>query len=374
MSDEQESLDSLAHMFQRSEKLLEFFCEFHEDFDVLRSAFAPRPHSSRRPLFNKISGKDDVDIIVLRDKIVCLVDSFRGIEVGTDRAEQQPFKEMMVQIEHMIKQTGELRKKLESQSGYNYDVGTPQFNVIGNHPQSTRDRSPNSKPRTSSRVGAGSGKIAPRSTVTTNESSKSNQIPTLRAPKRPLLSVVYKDESIKAALNTEMELNSKLAADIETVKQDKQQIEQELYDEQDKNGRLERELERLKAKLASRNGNEPGLAPPPPPHILKDTMTSRKRLQHSNSGILPDDGSLDNAHSTIPSSPPLPVHPSKLTAVPGSATMFSDAHQKAREFLSETEVPQRMASESRSVAKSKDTANPYNTNGDDFGVTQSDDI
>ncbi|CZR69089.1 uncharacterized protein PAC_18990 [Phialocephala subalpina] len=158
MSDTSAPLLSSAQLLEKTEKLLNLFHEFHEDFDLLRSVFAPRPTSTQRPLFNEISHATDIKLVILRDMILTLIDSLEEAGLGKDGGQHEEFYTLKAQVEDKIRRTWKLRKTIEGVEGCEYNVGTPRFKVIGNRVESTGDGRPNAEQQPASQVDAVTGK------------------------------------------------------------------------------------------------------------------------------------------------------------------------------------------------------------------------
>ncbi|KAF8860814.1 hypothetical protein BDZ45DRAFT_299244 [Acephala macrosclerotiorum] len=139
MSNASSSMLSPPQLLEKAGKLLELFVAFHEDFDLLRHTFAPRSTSTRRSLFNYISDSTDIKLVILRDKIINLVDSLEDTGIGWNGGQQKAFQTLKADLEGKIKVTAELRRKFEGETGYKYDVGALRFKVIGNRVESTGD-------------------------------------------------------------------------------------------------------------------------------------------------------------------------------------------------------------------------------------------
>lgn len=311
-------------LFERSETLLRFFLDFHEDFDVLRSIFAPHPE--QRVPFHKISGQDDIKLAILRDEIVGLVDSLEEVEVGPNGAEKQAFERLVARVEYMIRETTKLRKRFETAAGYKYNVDVPTFKILGNTPGVKRNHVFNTSSLSLSKVEVRvsvADAYNPRSTLSSlkqrqlEEESLSNQ----RRSVVPLRSRAYSDNEIMAALLVEKKRNIQLRADVETIRLDKEKLEQDLYEEQDIRERLQNDLEWYKAELQGHNGDM-NMLPLPMPDVAGETIPSNTRP-------LPQVSSP----SAERSSPSLPDHPLKPTARRGSSSTIAGARRKSRKGL-----------------------------------------
>jgi hypothetical protein len=123
------ALRSLQH--QQATDLLEQCHSFHFDWDTLKYEFAPNTASPHLHRFNEITGKEDYEFAVLRDKIAYLVDTTKEtLEGRSDASHTDVIRELGSYLEWMIRKAKELKTGLEGE-GHRYRDGKPQFKVLG---------------------------------------------------------------------------------------------------------------------------------------------------------------------------------------------------------------------------------------------------
>ena len=117
--------------YQQAIDLLEQCHSFHADWDTLKYEFAPHSSSPHLHRFNEITGKEDYEFAVLRDKIVYLVDTTKETFEGRrDASHTDVIRELSACLEWMTRKARELKAGLEGE-GHSYRDGKPMFKVLG---------------------------------------------------------------------------------------------------------------------------------------------------------------------------------------------------------------------------------------------------
>ncbi|KAE9382133.1 hypothetical protein N431DRAFT_458671 [Stipitochalara longipes BDJ] len=120
-----------SQQHQQAISLLEQCTALHTDWDTLKYEFAPSPSSPYTYVFNSITGKDDYEFAVLRDKIVYLVDTTKEtLEGRSDASHTDVIRDLGASLEWMIRKARELKIELEGE-GHWYRDGTPRYRVLG---------------------------------------------------------------------------------------------------------------------------------------------------------------------------------------------------------------------------------------------------
>jgi hypothetical protein len=123
------ALPSFQH--QQATDLLEQCAAFHTDYDTLKYEFAPSSACLNSHRFEVITGKDDIGLALLRDKIICLVETTKEtLEGSSDACHADAIRHLSGNLQQMIRKTRDLKVALEGE-GHKYQHGKPRFLAIG---------------------------------------------------------------------------------------------------------------------------------------------------------------------------------------------------------------------------------------------------
>jgi hypothetical protein len=123
------ALRTLQH--QQANDLLAKCVSFHSDWDTLKWEFAPSSTSLDRPRFDAITGKDDFDFAVLRDKILILIQHTKiTLECQSNENYKEQYEDLNGYLDWMIRKTKEFKVDLEG-GGRNYRDGRPSYKLLG---------------------------------------------------------------------------------------------------------------------------------------------------------------------------------------------------------------------------------------------------
>jgi hypothetical protein len=123
------ALGSLQH--KQATDLLEQCAAFHNDYDTLKYEFAPSNACLNLHHFEVITGKDDIGLAVLREKIIHLVETTKEkLEGRSDANHADTIRHLSGHLQRMIRKTKDLKLALEGE-GHKYQHGKPRFLVIG---------------------------------------------------------------------------------------------------------------------------------------------------------------------------------------------------------------------------------------------------
>jgi hypothetical protein len=111
--------------------LLEQCAAFHTDYDTLKYEFAPSIACLNSHRFEDITGKDDIGLALLRDKIIYLVETTKEtLEGRSDACHADAIRHLSGHLQQMIRKTRDLKVALEGE-GHKYQHGKPRFLAIG---------------------------------------------------------------------------------------------------------------------------------------------------------------------------------------------------------------------------------------------------
>jgi hypothetical protein len=111
--------------------LLEHCTAFHIDYDALKYEFAPSRACLDLHRFEDITGKDDIGLALLREKIIYLVEATKEtLEGSSDATHADAIRHLNGHLQGMIRKTRDLKMALEGE-GHKYQHGKPRFLVIG---------------------------------------------------------------------------------------------------------------------------------------------------------------------------------------------------------------------------------------------------
>jgi hypothetical protein len=123
------ALRSLQH--KQASDLLDQCNAFHTDYDTLKYEFAPNCASPHLHRFYAITGKDEIEFAILRDRIIYLVETTKDtLEGRSDASHTEVIRELNMHLEWVIRKTKELKNELEG-DGHRYRDGKPRFLVLG---------------------------------------------------------------------------------------------------------------------------------------------------------------------------------------------------------------------------------------------------
>jgi hypothetical protein len=124
------SIQSIQHS---QAEALELRClQFSEDWETLKWEFAPNKASTNTKDFREITGKDDIQLAMLREKICSLVDTTKDtLEGRSEITHGNALNELTIRLDLMVKGAKKLRAQLEGVNGHIYRDERPEYYLIG---------------------------------------------------------------------------------------------------------------------------------------------------------------------------------------------------------------------------------------------------